>query len=249
MTAEFNTSSQTNNKSEVINNGFVWYAALIPGLALFIETFALNKYMGFLIWGLVLVLRPLCCIIDRNLLIKKGRLSCHIAWALFPTVYIFKRCMAIKNNMVMAVICVICLSYGAIGNGFTTSLFINDETIVNAVKDNSLTSLSGLKDQSSADSISSAAEKAMSDITYSIVTDGDERYVTISGVSKNNGDNIEITVKVVHDGFTYISLGLEKFCKNGEEITDDERKEMLKELFSASIQSKSTDSSSSKDQQ
>ena len=73
-----------------IRDGCVWYAALLPAFALLLERYALNKYLGILVWAIALLMRPVCCFLDRKQLIAAGRPEEDPYLPLLPTVYLFK---------------------------------------------------------------------------------------------------------------------------------------------------------------
>ena len=219
------------SKPEKIRNGLVWYAALVPALGLFLERYTLNKYLGFMVWGIVLIMRPVCCLIDLHILSDKEKFSCGKGWALLPTVYLFKRCLKLKQNTALAVVCFICLSYGVIGNGFTTGMMVDDERILGAVQNERVSSISELKKEAVPDSVSNQLEKTLEGISWDIKSDGDVRTITVSGTVKDSKDKAELIFKVTHDGYTYTDFKLDKVTKNGEALEGDERKELLVSLL------------------
>ena len=216
-----------------LRSGLVWYAAVLPGIGLFLERFTLNKYLGLLLWGLIIIIRPFCCLADMRILEKRGVMSCSRWFALVPTVYYFKRCMRLRHNMAIAVVSMICFGYAVVGNGFTGGLMIDDQRIMNAVRNESIKSVTELKNEKISGSIADAAESALDNAQWSIVSDGDVRTVTVIGTSKSGNDSVSLIFKVTHDGYTFTGFDLEKVMKNGSEIKDEEREEYLKKLFSA----------------
>ena len=219
------------NKPEKLRNGFVWYAAVLPGIGLFLERFALNKYLGFLVWGLILILRPLCCLADIRMLNKRGIMSCSGWFALVPTVYLFKRCLKLRHNTAIAVVCLICLAYGIIGNGFVSGMFVDDERIMNAVRSESITSVTELKGEKAGGSLAEALESSLDRPEWTVTTDGDVRTITVSGKTKSSGEQVSLVFKVTHDGYAYTDFELEKVIRDNSELEGDERKELLKALF------------------
>ena len=224
-------------------NGLVWYAAVVPGVALLLERYAMNRYLGMLVWAIVLIVRPLCCFIDRRILTGKGVEGLGSVYLIFlPTVYLFKRSMVLRQNMVITVVSLICLSYGIIGNGFTVGAFVDDDKVLSSVRASSAGSVSDLAKYGSGMSLDSLLSQAFEEYGYSMVSDGDVRMITASGISAKDGSHAELIFRVVHDGFTCTDFSLETVKKNGCEITGDARKEYLKELFTKS-DTKQTDSS------
>lgn len=218
-------------RPDKLRNGLVWYAAVLPGLGLFLERLTLNKYLGFLLWGLILILRPLCCLADIRMLEKRGDMSCSHWFALVPAVYLFKRCMSLRHNMAIAVVCMICLGYAAVGNGFTGGLMIDDERIMNAVRAENVTSVSEIKNENVRGTIGDTLSSSLDDPQWSVVSDGDVRTVTVSGIIKDSKEQVSLVFKVTHDGYAYTGFELDKVIKDSLTLEDDERKEFLKKLF------------------
>ena len=214
-----------------LRNGLVWYAAVLPGLGLFLERFTLNKYLGFLLWGLILIIRPLCCLADIRMLEKRGDMTCSRWFALVPAVYLFKRCMKLRQNMAIAVVCLICLGYGIVGNGFTGGLFVDDDRIMNAVRSESPASISEIKKENVSGAIEDSLDSSLGSPQWEVTSDGDVRTVAVSGVMKDSGEQIRLEFKVTHDGYAYTDFKLDKVIKDSVILEDDERVELLKKLF------------------
>ncbi len=228
-----NVSAAEAESGRRIRNGLVWYAALLPALGLFLENYTLNKYLGFLVWGVVIVMRPLCCLLDMRQLERLGAEDNSRWWALLPTVYLFRRCLRLKTNTAMAVVCMICLSYGIIGNGFVSALFVDDERILEVVRNESVTSVKELRSFGGSDSFGDALDKTAADgVSWQLEADGNTRFVTASLKEKTNNDTVTLVFRVTHDGYTYTEFKLDKVTRNGTEVTDDARSELLKALFS-----------------
>ena len=216
-----------------IRDGLILYAAVLPVAALFIENYAINKYLGLLVWAIVLIMRPVSCYLDLRWIIKKGySFDISPKLCLLPTVYIFKRSMALRRNTVIAIISLICIGYGAMGNGFVAGLRVSDDSILEAVKNQSVSHTSGLKDYNVYDSFSAAFEKKVDDVSYSVVSDGDKRIVTATGVKKADGKTkVTFVFTVVHDGYAYTSFELNEVRENDIQLKGKEKKALLDELF------------------
>ncbi|MBR6102873.1 MAG: hypothetical protein IKP95_10620 [Ruminococcus sp.] len=225
------TNPETSVRGKV-RDGLVWYCAFVPAVALLLERFALNKYLGFLIWGIVITARPLCCYIDRRNLLSAGYEQIGSPWfVLLPTVYLFKRCMIFRQNTALAVVCLICFSYGAIGNGFISGLFVDNDTVLQAVKNEAMTSISEFKSFAAYESFEKAVGRALKDVDYELSVNGDERIITVKGTDLSGTDQYVFVFRVVHDGYTYTDFGLKSVTKNGDVLTGKDRTEALKELF------------------
>lgn len=237
--------SETIQNETKVRDGLVWYSAILPALALFLENYALNKYLGIMVWAVVIIIRPLCCYFDRKNLLNAGYENVGKSWYVFlPTVYLFKRCMLLRHNTAIAVVCMICLSYGIIGNGFTVGLMMDDDTFVSAVKNEPMTSISDFKSFALYESFETAADRALSEISYSIEANGDERTVTVKGKSKTDDEPLIFVFKIVHDGYTYRSFKLFAVYKGDIKLEDSEKKEYLKKLFANSSDNSSSSAES-----
>ena len=226
-------TENSNSRPSGIRSGLVWYAAVLPLLGLFLENFAMNKYHGFMIWGIVLFMRPLCCLLDRRVLREAGTDTGPAALALLPTVYLFKRCFALRHNNAIVIVCLISFSYGVIGNGFTLGLTLDEDRLLNAVRNQSVTSIEPLKKETADESISDALERTCDSISWEMTRSGDVRTVTASAVQKTTGDKLVLTFSVTHDGFTYLDYSFESVTKNGEQLKGDDEKELLKAILLA----------------
>lgn len=231
MYPEFVMSADMPQKN-IIRNGLVWYAAVLPALGLFLENYALNKYLGMFVWAVVIIARPAACFADRRVLLRDGaNVNLPPVLALFPTFYIFKRCIDLKQNTAVAVVCLISLSYGIIGNGFVIGLSMNDDKVVEIVKERYAASIAEVRGVTNLQSFDTAINDALSGVTYNIERSGDVRTVTVKGKDASTGDEYVFVFSVVHDGFTLIKFELETVTQNGTEVKGDERSELLKTLL------------------
>jgi len=215
-----------------IRNGMVWYAAILPALGLFLENYALNKYLGMLIWGIVILARPAACLADRYVLLRSGAVGhSEPIIAFFPTIYIFKRCFDLKQNTAVAVVCLISLSYGIIGNGFVVGLSMSDDKALDYVKSKYAYSVAGVQPDNEILSFDEAIGKTLSDVRYEVTCKGDERTVSVTGKSVSTDDKYELRFRLVHDGFTLTEFTLSDVIKNGNTLKDDARSDALKEIL------------------
>ncbi|MBR6874032.1 MAG: hypothetical protein IKN17_11070 [Ruminococcus sp.] len=217
-----------------IRDGCVWYAALLPAFALLLERYALNKYLGILVWAIALLMRPVCCFLDRKQLIAAGRPEEDPYLPLLPTVYLFKRCMALRRNTAIVIVCIISLGYGIVGNGFVAGMSIDDDTILAAVKGSSISSVDNVTVKDSYLSMGDYLDKKATDVKWEIVSSGDVRTVTVSG--KIDSEPFSLEFQVVHDGYTYTKFTLQKLIKNSAELKGDDRIDLLKKLFTDNSQ-------------
>lgn len=215
-----------------IRNGLVWYAAILPALGLFLENYALNKYLGMLVWAIVILARPAACFADRRMLMRDGA-ECKTPsiLPLFPTAYIFKRCIDLKQNTAVAVVCLISLSYGIIGNGFVVGMSMNDDKAIELVQNRYAASIAEVGGVIDPESFDTAIKKSLTDVGYEVERSGDVRTVTVKGTDTSTGDKYVFEFSVVHDGYALIEIDLKKLSLNGEPIEGEERAELLKAIL------------------
>lgn len=218
--------------SPKIRNGLVWYAAILPALGLFLENYALNKYLGILIWAVVILARPAACLADRRILVRSGAVDASPAAMCFiPTVYLFKRCFDLKQNTAVAVVCLIAFSYGVIGNGFVVGMSMDDDKAVELVKQRYAASIAGVSGVRNPESFDEALGKAAENIDYSVSKEGDRRTVTVNCTDRSSSDKYAFIFYVVHDGFTLKELKLEEFWVNGDKLEGKDRTKLLRKVL------------------
>ena len=211
-------------------NGLVWYVILLPILGLLFENFAPNKYLGMLVWGIVVVMRPVSCAIDRARLIKNGFAAPESAFCILPTVYLYRRAKVIRGESQLAIICALTLFVAGAGNSFVRGMRMTEDTILEAVKATYLTSFDELKDSGLDLSLGEAVENSLKDPEYTIERDGDKRTITLNATN-DDGTLIKIVITVEHDGFTYKGLTLSEVYSDGQKIEDDKVEKFLERLF------------------
>ena len=228
------TEFDTKVYDEKLRSGLVWYAALLPGLGLFLENYAINKYLGAFVWIFILIARPLSCLLDWKRFERiKGAAPSPKWLALLPTVYIFKRCTALRENTAVGVVCAICFTYGVIGNGFVVGLRVDDEAIINTTKNTSPYSLSEFSEYYTGHDFSENIEASLKDIDYSLTRSGDTCTVTIKGVETSTGSTVELVFTVAHDGFTYTEYELTEIRLDGVTLEGDDKTDLIDRLLGA----------------
>lgn len=215
-----------------IRNGLVWYAAILPALGLFLESYALNKYLGMLVWSIVIIARPAACLADRHILLRDGAdIRIPTILAFLPTVYIFKRCFDLKQNTAIAVVCLISLSYGVIGNGFVVGLTMDDDKATEIVRNRYAASVAGVRGAIDPESFDTAINRALDHVSYDVERNGDERIVTVKGTDPSTEDKYVFVFSVVHDGYALTGFELKEVTLNGSTVEGDDRSELLKALL------------------
>lgn len=217
---------------EKIRSGYVWYAAILPALGLFLENYTLNKYLGMFLWGVIVIARPLSCLLDHRRLTEQMGAEPSPRWlALLPTVYIFKRCTLLRQNTAIGVVCLICFSYGVIGNGFVVGLRVDDDAVIETTKNTSPYSLDEFADYYNGNDFSDDLENTLKDISYSLTRSGDTRTVTVSGTDRATGELIELVFTVTHDGYTYTDYELSEIRSGGKKVEGEDKDNLIDRLL------------------
>ena len=102
---------------------------------------------------------------------------------------------------------------------------------MNAVRSESITSVTELKGEKAGGSLAEALESSLDRPEWTVTTDGDVRTITVSGKTKSSGEQVSLVFKVTHDGYAYTDFELEKVIRDNSELEGNERKELLKALF------------------
>lgn len=229
------------NELPRLRNGAMWYVAILPALGLYLENYALNKWLGILIWAFVLIVGRIICFRDMKRLEKLGYPVEGIKTlsAVFPLIYMYKRCRLLKQSNIIAVFFTIFTVYAVIDNGFTLSLQIDDQTFTDQVKYSYVINLEGYSDISGDVSYNIVGEQIDAFINeeeaeYKVSAEGDLRYITVSGSCDYNGEEnaaLEIVFVIDYDGYAFKSFRTDSVTVSGKALEDEEKWELLDEIL------------------
>ena len=229
------------NELPKIRNGAMWYVAILPALALYLESYAINKWLGIMIWAFVLISCPVICYRDMRTLEKMGLNTEGLKTVsiVCPLLYMYKRCRLLKQSSIIAVFFTIFTVYAIIQNGFAVSLRVDDQTFINQVKYNYVVNLDEFSDitgNSSANIIGEQIDAFINEgeAKYNVSADGDLRYITVSGSCDYNGvsgTELEIVFIIDYDGYAFKSLKLDLVSVSGQILEGEKRQELLDEIF------------------
>lgn len=229
------------NELPKLRNGAMWYVAILPALGLYLENYALNKWLGVLIWAFVLIGDRVICFRDMKRLEKLGYPveSIKTFSAVFPLIYMYKRCRLLKQSNIIAVFFTIFTVYAVIDNGFTLSLQIDDQTFTDQVKYGYLINLDGYSDINGQNINNIIGEQINAFINeeeaeYKVSAEGDLRYITVSGSCDYNGDEnvaLEIVFVIDYDGYAFKSFRADSVTVSGKILEDEEKWELLDEIL------------------
>ena len=222
------------NQLPKVRNGAMWYVALLPALAAFLENYAINKWLELLVWGFVLIACPAICHSDAvklermgigNAKMKKEAVIC-------PVAYMFMRCKTLRQGSMKAVLFTIFTGFAIMGNGFTVSLSMDDNAFIERVKNSYAVNLEDLSDEMSFNIIGKQLNSYISEdeAKYEIITDGDKRYVTAKGTDPD-GKKLEIVFLLDYDGYAFKCFKVDSITLDGSELSADEQAELLKKIF------------------
>lgn len=251
-------SDRTINLNDLVtaDNSLMWYAAALPFFGVIFEFYADSKYLGFFLWGLIIITRILVCRYDNKKLIKMGMWqSQSITPAVFlPVVYMFKRSKALRRSPSVGIVAVMCMLFALLLNGFTQSLSYNEENYCEFVSKYYATYILDLPEDENyvADSyntidgllnsycfLQSSSLSDASSISYEYEKDGKDNYVTAFG--RKNGEDMEIRFFIDYDGFYYKGMEIDSVRIDGKELEGDELDEFLKEVFMVDLSEEEQD--------
>lgn len=235
------------NELPKIRNGAAWYVCVLPALAGFLESYAINKWLGMMLWAFVLIACPVICYKDQKNLERMGIYMPPMkkTAVFFPIAYQFQRCKVLRQSNLKAVLFAAFTGFALIGNGFTVSLGMDDSAFIDRVKYNYVANLDDFSGDSTFNIIGKQLDafSVKDSVKYVIETDGDWHYVTSKGTFDDAGKNtpFEITFGLEYDGYAFKSFEIEAVSVGGKKIAGDERKKFLNKIF---IETKAEDDSS-----
>ncbi len=234
-------------KIPTADNSLVWYVAILPAFAMFVNIYAENKYHGFLLWGLVILLRIGVCIYDNKKLIKMGmwQQSKVSPTVLLPFVYIIKRTGFLKRKSTIIVVAGGCLLFGITSNGFVQTALATDETYCQYVSQYYSSYITNLPEEENfypddddiIDMIlkkkcygsTYTGEDKKAEVDYSSEVIDNVRYVTATATYEK--EELEIVFILDHDGYIFKGMEIDEISHGGEKLSGDEKDELIKELF------------------
>lgn len=236
------------NKLPKIKNGRIWYVAFLPLLACYLESFAVNIFLGAALWISVLIIGPLVCASDEKHLRTFGINNRQLyRYRFIPPVYIYKRIRITGQSNTPFIMLLIFMLYAVMNNGFVQALRITDDTFISSVKGAYVSSLSDYDEITSYNTIEDRIDKFADDDTLSwkFSKDDDYRYVTAIFKGRYKGkvsQRFDIVFRMDFDGYALKETSIDSVSVEGRKLTDSER-EMI--LYKILIEADSSDSNSS----
>ncbi len=232
------------------DNSLMWYTALLPFFGVIFELYAASKYLGILLWAVIIVMRILVCRKDCKMLIKMGMWQTGgITPAVyFPVVYMFQRSKALRRTPTVGIVAVVCVFFALVSNGFATALTNSDEDYIDMVKDHYTSYILDLPNDKNYVADPTRTVDALLNIYCTTgngtlpppveyeykKTDG-KRYVTAK--MTKGSESISVTFLLDYDGYYYNGMYVEDAEVNGKEMSEKEIDEFLKEAFMIDVDS------------
>lgn len=228
------------------DNALMWYVAFLPLFGIVFNIYATSIYHGFLLWGLVIVVRIAVCIYDNKKLIRLGmwngdRISPTV---LFPIVYIIKRFSWLKRSSAITAFAVASLILAVINNGFVKNALATDETFCEYVSQYYSSYITNLPQ---GDGLTANNEYIIdvlihkycygeiytsqedSKIEYSYQEEGSERIVTASGMISDK--KLVIRFILDYDGYYFNGLEVDTVELGGKILDGEEKDNILIDIF------------------
>ena len=225
------------NSLPKIRNGRLWYIILLPVLGLFLESFATNKWIGLALWLTIILLSIFVCIRDEKALRSFGVSHLKLYKArFFPPLYIYRRLVATRQSKFPFGLFITILIFATINNGFVTGLTMNDESFIQLVQINYVSSISQFEDYDSTEMIEDRLEDfAIEDtLKWSYAEDDKHKYVTVTGLcnyDNKSSQRFEIVFRMKFDGYTITKTDITHVKFSGKELNGEDKEKFLHKVF------------------
>jgi hypothetical protein len=216
-----------------LQNGIIWFICFLPLLGLYLENYAVSKWVGIFLWTAVVLLMIVCCVLDyrqvERLNSGDAGLSRLKKWVWLAPVYVFKRekfyMRDTYKSIMLGVFCMAALML----NGFTQGMAVNENSMEDIITNSYvqvLDNFSGSSNNVIGDMLDSYLGE---DTEWSCTKSGDEYTAVCSGT--HDGKPVEISFVIEHDGFTYLSCRISQIKTDGKVLEGDQYKSALAEIF------------------
>ena len=234
-----------------LNNGRIWYTAVMPLLAVYIQSYATSFRLGVLVWAASAAMWVFSLLADRRYLESEGYDVSGLSpfLALIPPVYMTKRYSMLGQRSSAPIVFVMVFVFALYANGFTRYATLKDNSYTDYVKYENWTDISEIRsalgDFTSEKNIGNSlkayakSEPDSGKMSWSVKKDGVNVTVTASCKEKD----FEAVFSFTYDGFSSGATKLTALRLDGKEYKDKEAAEKLAEIIKALPE----DSSSSED--
>ena len=132
-----------------INNGRIWYTAVMPLLAMYIQSYATNAVLGALVWTATAAMCVISLIFDRRYLEREGidigSLSPFLA--LLPPIYMYKRFRILGMQSAAPIVWAMIFAFALYANGFTRYYMLDNNAYAEFVKLKKWTDIVAVKNE------------------------------------------------------------------------------------------------------
>ncbi|MGN0632355.1 MAG: hypothetical protein ACI4JW_00650 [Oscillospiraceae bacterium] len=241
-----NSVSAVNMLSRFLSNSRIWYAAVVPIIALFAEVYATDKYLGVLVWLCAAASAIAACIADRKYIASNNVDTKAIPFVLvfLPPIYIFRRLKLTFQSAVCGIVSIVMIVYALVFNNFIAALTLNEDGMIDQVKENFWFNISGCSSVSESVTVSEKLEifneqecGNKSEIKWQAEqTDG---YITVRAYSEYKkdsdeyakyGNSFDISFRVEYDGYAFGKIEVTELTVMGEKYEGKQATEKLLEI-------------------
>lgn len=235
-------------------NGGLWCVALLPLAGIVLESFAVDKYSGAVLWLTVIFMIFFGCRADfkqfelqhaDDLDDTAQKSLAKAVW--IPPLYLFRRDKILHAGATRSAVLVILTAAAFISNGFVQGLTVNEKTVPERLE-NTPVSVMNFDTDDDEKTVGKMLEGWFDDGAYECdcTHSGDIYELVYSG--RHGKISAEVTLNVEHDGFIFKDITAEGITIGGEELKDDELKDMQKEIFLGDEAEEEESESSEKDE-
>ncbi|SEK73943.1 hypothetical protein [Ruminococcus albus] len=217
--------------------GGLWCVALLPLAGIVLESFAVDKYSGAVLWLTVIFMIFFGCRADlkhydlNNADVLDDTARKSLAKAVWiPPLYLYRRDKMRRAGATKCAVLVILTAAAIFSNGFVQGLTVNEKNVPDRLE-NTPVSVMGFDTSDDDKTVGKMLESWFDDGAYECdcTHSGDIYELVYSG--RHGKISAEVTVNVEHDGFIFKDITAEGITIDGKELKDDELKDMQKEIF------------------
>ena len=204
----------------------------MPVMGLFLELFAVDKYAGSALWLTVTVLIWFGCFADfaqQEADLGEDDAKKLRRLRVLPPAYLFVRGRIRGSDSYKGIALGMLMLAAIFANGFTQGLMLNEKNMPDKIAASSVMNLENFT--GSSDNIIGEQLDGWFDDGYETQCEHSGERFTIVFSGSRNGQPAEVGIAVVHDGFTYQSIKADTVKLDGKTLDEDERNDVLKEIF------------------
>ena len=229
------------------DGGIIWFIVFLPLIGLFLENYAVSKFVGIFLWASIIILMPVCCYADCKKLGKIGYDTTFLKkWIFISPIYVFYRERITGRDVNKSIMLGIFLAGALFLNGFTQSIHINGDVITESLKNSPVSYLENYSG-SSQNIIETQIDNYFDDSAEWTIQKQKYGYdIIVSGTHES--EKITVTFKFKYDGYVSKGVSVADISVNGKTLSGDDFKAYMREIFiPETIEANSDSSDSSSD--